>query len=187
MSHFTFLQREWPGVHEAASKAVAAVHPDPRTACFYARRGLELAVAWSYKHDASLKLPYQDNLSALIHEPSFKQAAGEAVFSKARVINTLGNRAVHSHRTIPVDDALVAVRELFHVAYWLARTYGRADRPAPGLVFDARALPKAPPMPRQTVEQLQQLETALRERDEKLAALLADRTALDEELKRLRV
>ena len=79
------------------------------------------------------KLPYQDNLSALIHEPSFKQAAGEAVFSKARVINTLGNRAVHSHRAIPHDDALIAVRELFHVAYWLARTYGRAARPAPGL------------------------------------------------------
>ena len=51
-------------------------------------------------HDASLRLPYQDNLSALIHEPSFKAAAGEAVFSKARVINTLGNQAVHSHRPI---------------------------------------------------------------------------------------
>lgn len=44
----------------------------PATACFYARRTLELAVSWAYKHDASLKLPYQDNLSALIYEPSFK-------------------------------------------------------------------------------------------------------------------
>ena len=94
MSQFSFLQREWPAVFEAAGKAEAAVYTDPRTACFYARRALELAVAWAYKHDAALKLPYQDNLSALIHEPSFKQAAGEAVFSKARVINTLGNRAV---------------------------------------------------------------------------------------------
>jgi hypothetical protein len=51
------------------------------------------------------KLPYQDNLSALIHEPSFKQTAGEAVFNKARVINTLGNRAVHSHRAVPEADA----------------------------------------------------------------------------------
>src|SRR5438876_327362 len=186
MSQFSFLQREWPAVFEAAGKAEAAVHPDPRTACFYARRALELAVAWAYKHDAALKLPYQDNLSALIHEPSFKQAAGEAVFSKARVINTLGNRAVHSHRAIPVDDALVAVRELFQVAYWLAHTYGRVARPAPGLAFDASSLPKVAPMPKQTAEQLQQLETALRERDEKLAALLADRSTLDEELKRLR-
>ena len=186
MSNFAFLKAEWQAVHEAAVKAESAVHQDPRTACFYARRTLELAVAWAYKHDAALRLPYQDNLSALIHEPSFKQAAGEAVFSKARVINTLGNRAVHSHRTIPPDDALMAVRELFHVAYWLARTYGRAGRPAPGLVFDASMLSKAMSVPRQTTEQLQQMETALHERDEKLATLLADRTALDEELKRLR-
>src|SRR5437773_4373204 len=130
MSHFSFLQRDWPTVFEAAGKAESAVRTDPRTACFYARRALELSVAWAYKHDAALKLPYQDNLSALIHEPTFKVAAGEAVFSKARVINTLGNRAVHGHRAIPPEDALVALRELFHVTYWLARTYGRTARPA---------------------------------------------------------
>ncbi|MBW7924347.1 MAG: DEAD/DEAH box helicase family protein, partial [Burkholderiaceae bacterium] len=186
MSQFAFLQREWTAVFDAAARAETAVHADPRTACFYARRALELAVGWAYKHDASLKLPYQDNLSALIHDPSFKEAAGEAVFSKARVINTLGNRAVHGHRTIPLDDAMVAVRELFHVTYWLARTYGRTARPAPGLAFDAHALPKATPLRGQTAEQLQQLEAGLRERDEKLAALLADKTTLDEELKRLR-
>src|SRR6266480_132187 len=106
MSQFAFLQREWPAEYASCGRAESAVHADPRTACFYARRALELAVAWMYKHDAALKLPYQDNLSALIHEPSFKQAAGEAVFSKTRVINTLGNRAVHSHRPVPETDAL---------------------------------------------------------------------------------
>ena len=186
MTQFAFLQREWPSVFDAAGRAETAVHADPRTACFYARRALELAVAWAYKYDPGLKLPYQDNLSALIHDPSFKQTAGEAVFSKARVIVTLGNRAVHSHRAIPSDDALVAVRELFHVAYWLARTYGRVARPAPGLTFDASALPRATPAPKQDAEQLQRLEASLRERDEKLAALLSDKSALDEELKRLR-
>lgn len=140
---------------------------DPRTACFYARRALELAVAWAYKHDATLKPPYQDNLSALIHDPSFREAAGEAVFGKARVINTLDHRAVHGHRAIPLDDDVVAVREPFHVTYWLARTYGRAARPAPGLAFDASALPKAPPVRGQTAEQLQQLGASLRERVER--------------------
>ena len=186
MSQFAFLQGEWAAVFESAVRAETAVHADPRTACFYARRALELAVSWAYKHDASLQLPYQDNLSALIHDPSFKKAAGEAVFSKARVINTLGNRAVHGHRAIPLDDAMVAVRELFHVTYWLARSYGRAARPAPGLAFDASALPKATPVRGQTAEQLQQLEAGLRGRDERLAALLADKSTLDEELKRLR-
>lgn len=102
MSQFAFLQGEWAAVFESAARAETAVHADPRTACFYARRALELAVSWAYKHDASLKLPYQDKLSALIHELSFKEAAGEAVFSKARVINPLGNRAVHGHRAIPL-------------------------------------------------------------------------------------
>src|SRR3954466_6984490 len=142
MSQFAFLQREWPAVFDSAAKAEATVHADPRTACLYARRTLELAVSWSYKFDPSLELPYQATLSALIHEPSFKEAAGEAVFSKARVINTLGNRAVHGHRAIPPEDAVVAVRELFHVTYWLARTYGRMGRPAPGLTFNAAALPR---------------------------------------------
>jgi type I restriction enzyme R subunit len=186
MSQFTFLRREWSAVFEAASKAEAVVHADPRTACFYARRALELAVSWAFKHDAGLKLPYQDNLSALIHDPSFKQTAGEAVFSKARVINTLGNRAVHSHRPVPEGDALAAVRELFHVTYWFARTYGRAARPAPGLAFDPTALPGPTRGAAQSAEQLQELEARLREKDENLTALLADKYALDEELKRLR-
>ncbi len=186
MSQFVFLQHEWAAVFEAASKAEAAVRADPRTACFYARRTLELAVSWAYKYDAALKLPYQDNLSALIHEPSFKQMVGEAVFSKARVINTLGNRAVHGHRPIPESDALVAVRELFHVAYWFARTYARVSRPDPGLAFDPGALPRPAQTSQQTTEQLQTLETRLCQKDESLAALLTDKTALDEELKRLR-
>jgi type I restriction enzyme R subunit len=186
VSQFRFLEREWPAVFEAAARAEVAAHPDPRGACFYARRALELAVAWAYRHDPALRLPYQDNLSALIHEPTFKLAAGEAVFSKARVINTLGNRAVHSHAAIPAGDALVAVGELFHVCYWLARTYAGVARPAPNLAFDPDALPRTTLIARQTAEQLQALEIALRERDEKLAVLLADRTTLDEELVRLR-
>ena len=186
MDHFTFLQDEWPAVFDSAARAEESVHTDPRTACFYARRTLELVVNWAYKHDAALRLPYQDNLSALIHEPSFKQAAGEAVFSKARVINTLGNRAVHSHRAIPEADAVVALRELFHVAYWFARTYARAGRPTPGLAFDPGALPRPAASAQQTAEQLRALEEKLRERDEKLAMLLADKGALDNELERLR-
>ena len=159
---FSFLEAEWPTVHEAATRAAAAAHPDPRTACFYARRALELAVAWAYKHDPALRLPYQDNLSALIHEPTFKAAAGEAVFSKARVINTLGNQAVHSHRPIQPSDALTAVRELFHVSYWLARSYARGVKPAPGAAFDPSALPRTAPLPKQTIDQLQTLEAGLR-------------------------
>src|SRR5437879_11014151 len=117
MSNFAFLKSEWPDLHDASSKAEALAYSDSRTACFYARRGLEVVVHWLYKHDASLQLPYQDNLSALIHEPTFRNTIGPAVFAKVKVIKDLGNLAVHSHKQILESDALVAVRELFHVGY----------------------------------------------------------------------
>ncbi len=88
MSQFLFLQTEWPDIYEAAEKAAEAVYGDPRTACFYSRRALELAVAWMYKYDYTLRLPYQDHLSALIYEPTFRNTAGQAIFTKVRLIKT---------------------------------------------------------------------------------------------------
>jgi type I restriction enzyme R subunit len=186
MSNFAFLRSEWPAIHEAAAKAEAAVYSDPRTACFYARRTLELLVSWAYKSDSALHLPYQDNLSALLHEPTFKAAVGEAVFMKTQVITRQGNQAVHSHRAIQESDALTSVRELFHVGYWLARTYARGPRPAPGLAFDSAAIPRTTAAAKQSADQLLKLETALRDRDEKLSTLLRSNAELDDELKRLR-
>ena len=172
MSNFAFLRSDWPAIHEAAARAEAAVYSDPRTACFYARRTLELLVSWVYKSDSSLHLPYQDNLSALLHEPTFKAAVGEAVFMKTQVITRQGNQAVHSHRAIQEIDALTAVRELFHVGYWLAHTYARGPRPAPGLAFDAAAIPKSTGTSKQSADQLQKLEASLREKDRERKALL---------------
>ena len=185
-SNFHFLATEWPEVLEPAAKAEGLAYSDPRAACFYTRRALELAIAWLYKHDAALRLPYQDSLNALIHEPTFRNSVGSAVFTKAKVIKDLGNFAVHSHKAVRQYDALCAVRELFHFSYWLAHTYGRGEKPAPDLAFDAEVLAKAVTVPKQTQEQLQRLASDLKERDEKLSVLLADKENLDEELKRLR-
>ena len=35
-------------------------------------QSLEKLVKWMYAHDSYLRMPYQDNLAALIHEPTFK-------------------------------------------------------------------------------------------------------------------
>ena len=111
MSHFAFLQAEWPDVFDAADHAAALAHADPRTACFYCRRALELAVAWVYRADAALRLPYQDNISALIHEPTFKALVGDKLVAKARVVKELGNSAAHERRAIPFQRAATALRE----------------------------------------------------------------------------
>ncbi len=184
--HFHYLQGDWPALFEAAAKAESLANTDARASCFYARRTLELAVAWLYKHDPALRLPYQDNLSALIHEPTFRKTAGDALFTKARLIKDWGNMAVHSTKKITPVDAINTTRELFHFCYWLARTYGRTSRPDPSQRFDINLLPKAIVAPTQTVEQLQKLETDLHAKDEHLSKLLADKAALSEELKKLR-
>ncbi|MGE3799810.1 MAG: DEAD/DEAH box helicase family protein [Candidatus Kapaibacterium sp.] len=185
-SNFSFIHSEWPLVFEAANKVELLVYPDPRAACFYARRALELAVAWVYTYDKTLRLPYQENLSALLHEPSFIEAAGEPVFNKAKLITRLGNNAVHNRRPISQYDALQAARELFHVCYWLAHTYGRGARPAPELQFNRDLLPTEQPVSKKTAKQLQEMERRLHDQDEKLTTLLADKAALSQELQRLR-
>jgi type I restriction enzyme R subunit len=185
MSNFGFLQREWPEVHEAATKAESTIMADARSACFYARRALELAVRWVYRADSELRLPYQDNLNALLHEPTFKTAAGEAVFAKACVIQRLGNRAVHRAGPVKQFDALTAVRELFHVSYWLGRTYSRGERPPAELAFDAKRIPKYDAV-KQTAVELKEVETKLAEKDGRLSELIVGKEALDDEIKRLR-
>lgn len=186
MTNFAFLQHEWPELYESAVKAENTAMADPRTACFYARRTLELSVQWLYKHDSALKVPYQDNLSALIFEPSFKNVTGAAVFAKARAIKDLGNLAVHSRKVVNQYDAVVAVRELFHFTFWLARTYAKGVNPADSTAFDQKLLPAASTIPAKTVEQLQKLEEQLAERDVRLSELLTGKAGLDAELQRLR-
>jgi hypothetical protein len=43
VSQFVSLEREWLAIFDPAWKAEAAVRADPRTACFWARRGDEHA------------------------------------------------------------------------------------------------------------------------------------------------
>ncbi|MET3248600.1 type I restriction enzyme R subunit [Burkholderia sp. OAS925] len=124
----------------------------------------------------------------MIHEPTFRQNVGEALFTKARFIKDLGNLAVHGVKKIAVSDALNATRELFHLCYWLARTYSRTTRPAPSLAFslDLILKPVTAAPPAKTLEQIQRLNEELHAKDKRLSDLLADKTALDEELQKLR-
>lgn len=186
MSHFAFLVSEWPNLAAEAKKAEAAACADPRTACFYARRTLELAIGWMYRADKRLKLPYQDHLSALIHAPEFRRVAGNGIITKAKLIKDTGNRAVHSSRAVQPHEALSAVRELFHFTYWLARTYARQTPPDPGMRFDANSLPREGAIPAKTLAQLQKLEDELAARDAKLTEVLGAKAELDDELNSLR-
>ena len=186
-TNFTFLQAEWPSIHEAAVKAETFAYPDPGTACIHARRALEIAMQWVFKTDIRLQVPYQQTLSALVHEPTFIDVAGQGLQTKARLIIEHGNRAAHStHRTITDQHSVAAVRELFHFTYWLARTYARAAKPAPTLIFQPQLLPRTSPVPPQARARLKELEESLTTRDAQLAELVSGKAALDTELAQLR-
>jgi len=169
MSQFAFLEADFPEVFSSAARAETLVKGDPRGASFYARLALETAVKWMYRHDRTLGQPYQTTLSAMVHHAGFRAVAGEALVAKARVVIKRGNFAAHDSRAISENDAISAVRELFHFAYWLQRTYGRSV-PDGGLHFAVDALPRLAEVKASTLEHLTALARTHAEHEDKLAA-----------------
>lgn len=169
MSNFGFLQKEFFAIFDSATKAEGYLNTDARAACWYARMTLEQIVDWLYRYDNNFKC-YETSLGARVHDPSFRDNVGEAIFTKATVVIGIGNRAAHAKATKKAD-AVIAVQELFHVAYWLARTYGERARSNPALQFDEALVPAAKQESAVSVEQLKRQEDALRAKDAENAAL----------------
>jgi len=186
MSNFAFLPTEFQAIAEAARKAEGHIEGDPRAACFHTRFTLEAIVHWLYRHDNTLRMPYDRNLGALLHEPSFQNLIPQPVFQKARAIQKVGNLAVHDARPIQSKYALQVVKELHHICYWLVRTYApKASREGAGWRDDR--VPAAPgsqnAVPRQ---ELERLEKQLAEQNEKALKQQQEKDALDAELQALR-
>ncbi|MGW5212065.1 DEAD/DEAH box helicase family protein [Streptomyces sp. NPDC004051] len=142
--NFTFLRAEWPALYDEAIRAERLIHHDPRAACFYARRAIEITARWMYDKDSSLSEPYKKDLAAMLHEPSFRQLVGPTVNAKMDLVRRHGNNAVHKAAPVPKTVAEASVKELFHSLYWFARTYTRqaAALPPAGLEFDTSAVPR---------------------------------------------
>ncbi|MCL7744256.1 DEAD/DEAH box helicase family protein [Guyparkeria hydrothermalis] len=186
MSNFTFLPREFSTVAESATRAESHIVGDPRAACFHARFALESAVHWLYRHDAKLRMPYDRNLGALLHEPSFQNLLPEAVFQKARVIQKMGNQAVHHPRPVSDTDARQVVKELHHVCYWLTRTY-TPDASRAGAAWRDERVPQ--PVSHEDVvprQELEALEAKLEEQNKAALKQQQERDALDAEVQALR-
>lgn len=141
-SNFDFLAAAHRDLFVAAAEAEAQVHRSPRLACFQARFALERACHWLYRRDPELRMPYDRNLGALIHEQSFRDNLPRAVFDKVRLIQRLGNGAAHEARAPGVSDAVQAVRDLFHFLFWVARMYAPPDVELADRAFDPALLPR---------------------------------------------
>ncbi len=186
MSNFAFLPPAFKDLAEASRKAEAQIMGDPRAACFHARFALEAAVRWLYRYDTSLRMPYDTSLGAMIHDPGFRNLLPEAVFQKARIIQQVGNQAVHEPRPIRQYDAQQVVKELHHFCYWLTRTYAPQAGLDGATWSDARVpqpVTSTAAVPRKELESLEkqlevQVKEALKQQQEK--------DALDAELQILR-
>ncbi|WP_055477913.1 DEAD/DEAH box helicase family protein [Sphaerimonospora mesophila] len=188
MGNFEFLRPEWPDLYEEATRAERLAVADPRVSCFYARRTLELAVAWLYTADDTLRLPYRDDLAARITEPTMVRLVGPAIRTKMDLIRRQGNSAVHRRGPVPPTDAVRTVAELFHVMYWIARRYARSQMPTVGLAFDQTLIPK--PVPAEVRQKRQAEIQAMAEefarQQAELAKQLRKNQDLDAELAELR-
>nr|WP_262562303.1 DUF4145 domain-containing protein [Acaryochloris sp. CCMEE 5410] len=100
MTNFAFLPSQFRTIAESATRAEGYINSDPRTACFHSRFALEALVHWLYRHERSLHMPYDNKLSALLHEPSFQNLVPQVLFHKAKLIKNIGNDAVHNPRPI---------------------------------------------------------------------------------------
>ena len=139
-------------------------------------------------------MSYGRELAALIAEPSLLKLTGPAIVTKAKYIKDQGNRAAHdSGKPISTQDAASTVTELFHVCYWIARTYATKDKPDPSLSFDIGKLEKTLTITASTVDQIKQLsdkhavaQKALDEAEDARRTSEDGRKALEAELTALR-
>lgn len=95
----------------------------PATCAILSRRAVELAVKWVYSFDNDLTIPYQDNISSLIHEPTFRQIIEPELFPLIKYIIRLGNTAVHTNANITRDEAVLSLRNLHEVVRWIDYCY----------------------------------------------------------------
>ena len=175
-SNFDFLLPHFKTLHKHATQAESLIHSAPRASCFYARFTLEQAVIWLYDNDNYLQLPYDKSLGALIHEQTFKENLSQGLFPKIRLIQKLGNLAVHDNSAVPPKDALYLNESLFQFLYWLCRYYSPTGKTLGDLKFDRNLVPTpskagAPSAAAQqaaqlTQQQLKDLETKLTQTDE---------------------
>jgi len=186
LSNFDFLRQHIPELREDAVHTEASARTAPRTCAFYARRSLEQVIQWMYARDSYLKRPYQDNLAALIHEPTFKDTVAPSLFNQIKLIHKLGNLAVHSNSPVNATDGLQVTRCLHLVMSWLAKSYIRPQPAVPAFDDQLLPLPADSSVQDRTAEQLSLLQEQLQSKDDAFRDAQNKLASTEEELAKIR-
>ena len=125
MSNFDFLKQNkiFNNFSESCVEAENGIGLNTVTCSILCRRALELGVKWLYANDNDLVIPYQDNLSALVHDITFKNIIDEKLLKQIEYIIKLGNFAVHNNKKISREEAILSLRYLYNFMQWIAYCY----------------------------------------------------------------
>lgn len=178
--NFDFLKNKkiFNSFSNACLEAEKSILVSPATTAILSRRALELAVKWIYAFDNDLVLPYQDNISSLIHDDSFKELINIDLFPMIKYVIKLGNVAVHTNATIKREEAILSLNNLFNFVSFLDYCY--ADEYTAG-EFNEDLLDEGNSN-RAKKEELQDLYDKLSAKDKKLEEVRKENTDLREEL-----
>ena len=125
MSNFDFLKQNkiFNNFSESCIEAENGIGLNTVTCSILCRRALELGVKWLYANDNDLTIPYQDNLSALVHDITFKNIIDEKLLKQIEYIIKLGNFAVHNNKKISREEAILSLKYLYNFMQWIAYCY----------------------------------------------------------------
>lgn len=123
MSNFSFIPQKWNSLISTAQEAEKNVYSAPLFSALLSRKSLEQWVRWIYQNDSDLELPFDDSLSALIHNQVFKNIIAPLQFEQINLIRKLGNNAVHTSSRITAQEALHSLKLLYNFIAWVTQVY----------------------------------------------------------------
>lgn len=125
MCNFDFLKgkKNFESFSAPCIEAEKSILVSPATCAILSRRALELAVKWLYSFDSDLVLPYQDNISTLIHSNSFIELIDYDMLKLLKYVIKLGNVAVHTNANIKREEAILSLHNLHQFVSWIDYCY----------------------------------------------------------------
>ena len=184
MTNFDFLKNEtqFASFSDACIEAEKSIAASPALCALGVRKSAELAVKWLYSVDRSLHLPYKDNFSALVFNPSFTAFVDQNIINSLRFIIKLGNFSAHTNKKVAYREAVLALQNLFEFVLFIDYCYGSSyeDR-----TFDETLLADDT---KQSIsaQELTRLRGELETKSAEREALMDEMKSLQEELARLR-
>lgn len=175
MSNFSVFPSEWSALIQPAIKAEENVYDDSVVTALYCRKSIENWVDWIYENEASLEVPYDTGLNNLMNFPDFVRLIDPMVLKQMHVIRTLGNKAVHSKKRVPItsDEAMHILKLLYGCTGYFVNLYSKEYEVYPA--FDKDKIPAAQKVKeniskaqiRELTEQIKELRQLQKENEEK--------------------